>query len=340
MLRKLRLRQPSKPSDKLGKLNGSKSGRTRRTVCAALALGVLGGLAVFGWHQYERSHTHTLARDISTTNVAAHIAGDSTATEPLLLHQHGMLYFGGFEGTPWAKSMDAQVASSEHASIVNGAGVFGSKALRTTYAQGSYGSYASPAGTSSTIFKIPFGSNGANIGMHDDLYFRFMVKFEPGFQFGKSGKLPGLAGGTSNTAGNPPNGTDGWSGRLDWVGNGGLISYLYVPGIKKYGLELTWNVAGKTTQLVQPGKWACLEMRYQMNTPGQPNGIAQGWLNSKVALDNHNINFRSTSKLGIDNILFSTFFGGATADYASPQNQYADFDSFAVATQYIPCPGQ
>lgn len=311
---------------------------------AFVALVTAAGLGV---HAHQRLSSVQIAQSskllptarLAVSGVNPAIAGDSTITEPLLANQKGMLYFGGFEGAPWYQTMHADVTAGNHMAIVPGAGVFGSKALRTTYLQGSYGSYASPSGTSSTIFKVPFGSTGANIGAHDDLYFRFMVRFQPGFQFDKSGKLPGLAGGTDNAGGHPPDGYDGWSGRLDWVGNGGIISYLYVPGIQKYGLELTWHPNGQTTQLLKPGQWACLEMRYRMNTPGLNDGIAQGWLNGAVAIDYHNINFRSTTNLAIDNILFTTFFGGATADYASPQTQYADFDSFAVATQYIPCPG-
>jgi hypothetical protein len=190
---------------------------------------------------------------------------------------------------------------------------------------------------SATIFKVPFGANGAGIGTRTDLYMRYLVKFMPGFNFAKSGKLPGLAGGTSNTGGDPPNGYDGWSGRLDWTSGGGVISYLYVPGIAEYGLELPWQV-GSQTKLLVPGQWESLELRYVMNTPGAANGIAQGWINNQLALDRANINFRSTPNLAIDNLMFSTFFGGATADYASPINQYADFDDFALGTQYITCP--
>jgi hypothetical protein len=268
---------------------------------------------------------------------AQSIAGDPPLSEGGL-NRPGVLFFGGFEGNPWTSTMKPVLPGGHGNYIIDsGAGYSGSKSLRSTYLAGSYGSYSSPVGTSSTIFHIPFGATGINIGSHDDLYFRFLVKFQPGFQFAKSGKLPGLAGGTDNAAGKPPTGYDGWSGRLDWVANGGVISYMYVPGIAKYGLELRWEVNGDRN-LIKPGRWACMEMRYRMNTPGHNNGLAEGWFNRRLAVKKDNMNFRSTSKLSIDNILFTSFFGGATSDYASPQTQHADFDDLVVSQHFIGCP--
>ncbi len=259
------------------------------------------------------------------------VVGDSLVTEPGLSSNAGLLYFGGFEGSPWQTTMKAVISGgNEHYDIKPGVGYGGSRAMRTHYAAGSYGDPSAPAGMSATIFKVPLSTRG-------DMYMRYLVRFMSGFQFAKSGKLPGLAGGTSNTGGQVPTGYDGWSGRLDWTSGGGVISYLYVPGIKDYGLELQWQAGGQT-KLLAAGKWECLELRYVMNTPGQANGVAQGWINGHLALDRRNLNFRSTPNLAIDNLLFSTFFGGGTSDFASPINQYADFDNFALGTQRLGCP--
>lgn len=277
----------------------------------------------------------TAPSSVSVSPQGNKIAGD-LVKENQLLKRNDILYFGDFTGKPWTSTMHANVSAS-HYTIIPRMGYGETNALRAYFQKGSYGSNTSPVGTSSTIFRIPFGMQGANIGTSDNLYFRYLVKFEPGFQFAKSGKMPGLAGGADNAGGNPPNGFDGWSGRLNWTEGGGIISYMYVPGIKKYGLELQWNINDQI-HLLRPGYWECLEMHYAMNTPGQNNGVAQGWYNGKLALDKRDLNFRSTDKLAIDNIFFSTFFGGATSDYASPRNQYADYSDFVVATNYIGCP--
>jgi hypothetical protein len=265
-------------------------------------------------------------------------AADLHSVETHIGARNGLLYFGGFEDSPWTRTMHAVISTgNDNYTILPGAGYARSKALRAQYEQGSYGDPRSPVGMSATIFQVPFGARGANIGLHDDLYFRYLVKFQQGFAFAKSGKLPGLAGGTDNSGGKPPNGYDGWSGRLNWTQNGGIISYMYIPGIRKYGLELGWAVDGNTS-LIKPGQWSCLEMHYEMNTPGRNDGVAQGWFNGDLALHRSDLNFRSTNKLLIDNILFSTFFGGGTPDYASPRSQHADFDDFVVSTHYIGCP--
>jgi len=272
-----------------------------------------------------------------TPTPVSHAVGDAL-TEQAMKTDPNIVFFGGFEASPWTNTMHPVLSTgNENFSLQRGAGYGNSLALRTFYKKGSYASHDSPVGTSATIFKIPFGANGINIGTATDLYFRFLVKFQPGFAFGKSGKLPGLAGGADNAGGRPPNGYDGWSSRLDWVEGGGLISYLYVPGIEKYGMELDWEVEGEG-QLLTPGSWDCLEMHTHLNTPGKNDGLAQGWINDKLALDAKDINYRATDKLTINNILFDTFFGGATVDYASPQDQYADFDNFALSTSYIACP--
>jgi hypothetical protein len=323
--------------------------RTKLIVLAVLGIILIGALSFFIFGRPTKppakKHLTAVASPRKTSHAPGKavpatpaIIGDSLATEPDLQNQPGVLFFGGFEGQPWSSTMRPVLSpGNENFTINAGAGYNGSDSLHTFFRQGSYANDNSPAGTSATIFKIPFNDTGLNIGSFNNLYFRFMVRFQPGFEFGKSGKLPGLAGGADNAGGHPPNGYDGWSGRLDWVANGGLISYMYVPGIKQYGLELPWQVNGQS-KLLQPGQWECLEMRYQMNTPGQADGIAQGWFNGNLAVSKAGLNFRSTSSLSIDNILFDTFFGGATPDYASPQNQYADFDNFVVGTQYIGCP--
>lgn len=267
------------------------------------------------------------------------VKGDTRYLEDGLKTDKDILYFGGFEGSPsWQTSMHvSELNTLDNLSIVDGSSAFSGRALRTFYKKSSYGGTSSLVGTSSTIFKIYLDNRGIDVGSYDSLYFRFMVQFQPGFNFQKSGKLPGLAGGIDNAGGNPPNGYDGWSGRLDWIENGGIINYMYVPGIKKYGLELPWKIGTKNIQLT-PGKWECLEMHYKLNTLGKSDGLIEGWYNNHLAIEKNNIHFRDTDSLKIDNIFFTTFFGGATPDYASPQDQYATFDNFVLATSHIGCP--
>ncbi len=262
--------------------------------------------------------------------------GDPIDTDQSLLNKN-FLFFGGFETQPWQSTFGASKLISDNAQIVRDpSGKYGNT-LKVNYKKGSYASPSSPVGTSATSFHSFFDDTGLNIGKYDDLYLRYLVRFESGFNFNKSGKLPGLAGGTSNSGGHPPNGIDGWSGRLNWVDGGQVISYLYVPGVKKYGLEIPWQIDKKGATL-ETGQWECLEIRIKLNTPGKKNGVMQGWLNGELAMDHDDLYFRDTESLKIDNLMFDTFFGGDTPDFASPKNQSAYFDNFVISTNPIGCP--
>ncbi len=295
-----------------------------------------GGLAIEIWDKVKgNSLIHV--KNVKVNPIVTSIIGDFNNIEPALIKRADVLFFAGFEGQPnWTDT----VPITDNKNLSNSKVVTdesNNRALEVFYQKGSYASPNSQVGTSSTIFHIDFSPKGIGIGKHEDLYFRYMVKFEDKFEFQKSGKLPGLAGGNSNSGGNPPDGYDGWSGRLSWTKNGGIINYMYIPGIEKYGKQFPWSLNGRTT-LLTPGKWQCLEMHYSLNDPGKNNGVIQGWIDEQLALERHDINFRNTDSLKIDNIMFDTFFGGDTPDFASPKDQTAQFDNFVVATEYIGCP--
>lgn len=266
--------------------------------------------------------------------------GDKEYLEEGLKNRKDILYFGGFEGYPdWKETMRPEIFYLDSNFEIVDTGYEG-KALQTFYKKGSYANLDSPVGTSSSIFHINFEKNvedGIGIGNYDELYLRYLVKFDDNFDFVKSGKLPGLAGGSNNSGGKPPTGYDGWSGRLNWTEKGGIINYMYIPGIEKYGKEFQWNIEERKV-FMKPGTWHCLETHYKLNDIGKENGIIQSWFDEKLAVQESNIEFRKSEKIKIDNIMFSTFFRGSTPDFASTKDQYAYFDNFVLSTSRIGCP--
>ena len=181
---------------------------------------------------------------------------------------------------------------------------------------------------------------------HDDLYVSYWVKFGPGFDFVRGGKLPGLAGGTANTGGgtNPdaiPSGYDGWSARMMWHGNrpgvpdGAAVQYMYHPDQPNTtgGEDFRWNLNGQ--RYFTPGKWHKVETRIKMNTPGVRNGIVQAWFDGVLALDRRNVRFREISSLAIDQFLFCTIFGGSNDTWATTKEEFSYFDNFIVSTRPI-----
>jgi hypothetical protein len=193
---------------------------------------------------------------------------------------------------------------------------------------------------------------------YEALDVEYRLKFEDGFDFVRGGKLPGLAGGTGNSGGNRPNGTDGFSARMHWRTDGSsgsplesnetdranIAQYVYHPdqttngGIN--GDDLDWDdgPSGNWEEF-ESDRWYHLRHRIIMNTPGTPgvndgkglhDGVVQAWLDGEQVLDVNNIRFRDVASLQIDQLYFSTFFGGGSSRWATSKDEYAYFDDFRI----------
>jgi hypothetical protein len=173
-------------------------------------------------------------------------------------------------------------------------------------------------------FLVPLGRR------YQDLYCAYRVRFAAGFDFVKGGKLPGLAGGAHNSGGHKPNGIDGFSARMMWRSGGSLVQYLYHPDQQgDYGEDLPWG------RRVSSGRWYVVEHRLAMNTPGQRDGIVQGWLDGQLVLDRRDVRFRDVETLAVDVLFFSTFFGGSDPTWGPGRDEYVDFDDVVVSERPI-----
>lgn len=202
--------------------------------------------------------------------------------------------------------------------IIEGSLAHSGRSLRIFYAKGSYSS--SGAG-----WPMSLGST------YKELYASYWVMFQPSFAWVNGGKLPGLCGGACNSGGDVPTGFDGWSARHMWGSEGSLVEYVYHVGQPgQYG----HNIGFTDTTLV-PGRWYRIDQHIVMNTPGQSNGVLQGWIDGRLAVDINNFRFTETNALGIDIFDFSTFFGGGDSSYAAEKDEYIYFDDFIVSTTPI-----
>ena len=257
------------------------------------------------------------------------LSGDIQALEKDLVGRPDILFFGGFEGQPWTRNWGLVWGPSPES---NGKLLTGPEALDGNSYQVTYpaGSYDSPGGLE---FRTDFSK--LSIDSRDSLYLRYYVRFERGFDFGKGGKLPGLGGGSANTGGHKPDGTDGWSARIMWRAGGRIVQYVYHPDQPtEYGEDFPWDFGG-CPKFFTPGQWECVETYARMNDPGKHNGVIVSWLNGEKALEVTNLRFRDRADLKIDKMLFETFFGGGDSSWASPRKQSASFDNFVMATNYI-----
>ena len=198
-----------------------------------------------------------------------------------------------------------------------------SQVLRVRYPAGS----ASPAvnrKTGAPLGGVQFYAD-LNLAPQDSLRLSYYVRFSQDFDFVKGGKLPGLFGGTQTSGGNDPDGTNGFSTRFMWRRDGKGEVYAYLPTSSHYGTSI-----GRGNWYFTPGTWHHLEQQVDLNNPDQKNGRVQVWLDGKKVLDQSNLQFRTTEKLKIEGIFFSTFFGGSDQSWATPKEVTVDFTNFSV----------
>jgi hypothetical protein len=169
---------------------------------------------------------------------------------------------------------------------------------------------------------------------YNELYISYKVRFAKGFNPVKGGKLPGLWGGAGNGGGKKSTGYDGWSARMMWRAKTVALFYVYHADMKNnWGDDNVWG-DDETIQF-PANKWVQVEQRIVMNSPGDKNGILQGWYNGVLELDKRDMRYRHVNSFAIDGFYFSTFFGGEGDQWAPTRNETVDFDDFIFSTKPI-----
>lgn len=222
--------------------------------------------------------------------------------------------------------------------VVSGADAFGGSgsSLSVLYPAG----FAGPRETGAQ-WNLEFGES------FEEAVLTYRVKFADGFDFVRGGKLPGLAGGTAPTGSVRADGVNGWTGRLMWrtdfTGVSGQpeqpttfgISYAKhtTSGFNMDGRQedrvFFENADGQRTVLL-PGQWYQITQRIKMNTLGAFDGIQQIWIDDQLVLDESDLEFRTTDQLAIDQVYFSTFFGGNN-DWRTSKDEVVFFDDFVIS---------
>ena len=198
-----------------------------------------------------------------------------------------------------------------------------------------------PAGTNRAV-----GARYYFPGEHqDEIYFRYMLRLN-NWDTTSDGKLPGPAGIYSASARGCIPSTEaspGWSARilfkatgaLDAGPDGNVIGYyvyhLDQPG--NCGENMIWDPG-----VVTHNRWYCVEGHIRLNTPGENDGVLEGWLDGEPAMYRDGMAFRreSESHIHVREFFLNVYHGGFTP---APNDMDLTIDQLVVSDTKRPrCP--
>lgn len=192
------------------------------------------------------------------------------------------------------------------------------RALRVTYRANQIG------GSSASVFTYPIPG-----GPHTQLWLQYKVMFDANFTWVKGGKLPGLAGftGTKPTGCVNNSELNGFSARFMWRENGNAFLYLYNPVKQEHCGDYSPLYSYFTK-----GRWYTITSHVELGTANQYNGVVTTWIDGAQVSRVSGLLLRTSSSVSIDKLLFETFFGGSTSDWAPATDQYSYFDDITIST--------
>ncbi|KZT04825.1 polysaccharide lyase family 14 protein [Laetiporus sulphureus 93-53] len=180
----------------------------------------------------------------------------------------------------------------------------------------------------------------------------YEVMFEKGWEWGRGGKLPGIYGGPGDAAYGCTGGRKSdlerctcFDLRLMWRADGIGELYAYLPPYSPntasilaapprsminadYGASV-----GRGTWHLDVGRWIAVVQRVKMNSVGKEDGEIQVFIDGKSMLCLTGLVMRTAEypDMRVQGLHFQTFFGGHTAEWASPKDQRAWFRSVSGA---------
>ncbi len=188
----------------------------------------------------------------------------------------------------------------------------------------------------------------------ESLYWRYWLRFPEGFYIEppNRGKLPGVAGlYTYNCLGGrpstpeepcfsarmlfsrtyPPYGQPGYPNGPDDKTLIGFYAY-HLDSPDTRGDIWTWDPEVAT---LDHGPWYCIEGRIQLNTPGQHDGVLEGWVDGESAFVRDDIAFRRADEgwIKVKSFWFDVYYGGGESAVANQIH----FDSLAFGPARIGC---
>ncbi|KAH6559843.1 hypothetical protein BASA50_006322 [Batrachochytrium salamandrivorans] len=209
----------------------------------------------------------------------------------------------------------------------------GTNVLQILYPKGSY----KPSGP--IVGGTGFYAKPLDIESATKVTLQYDIYFPTGFNFVKGGKLPGLYGGHESCSGGRDSETC-FSSRFMFRGNGAAETYLYldfpsqVPEFCQVPPRTICNPdfgtsLGRGAWTWRTGRWVTASETITLNTLGETDGAIEVKIDGVTMLSFDQIAWR-TANFGFLGIHFDTFFGGNTADWATPIDQHILFKDFQL----------
>lgn len=220
----------------------------------------------------------------------------------------------------------------------------GTLAYQATYPKGSY----KPSGDIVGGFGFYFaGPSGFSFENAEEILFSYSVYFPADFPWVMGGKLPGPFGGANQDIAEGCSGgrQDGrnkcFSLRLMWRAAGDGEIYAYLPELPENDspMNLTGSVKDPTYGLsiargafkFAASQWTVVAQRVRMNRIGGKDGELELWVNGKSVIHATGLSIRADNATTFRGIHAQTFFGGSTAQWATPIDTHAWFADFSGA---------
>ncbi|KAI8980891.1 hypothetical protein BDB01DRAFT_796002 [Pilobolus umbonatus] len=254
----------------------------------------------------------------------------------------------GYISSNWYTSTK-KFYGSEDASFMNDpyeTNNLSSIALKIAYPAGSY----TPTGVKEegVVGGIEFFAVPEHEYMYNTALLSYDLAFDSTFDWVKGGKLPGIYGGSPGrgcSGGGKSTGDNCFSVRLMWRSDGAGEAYGYMPVSQNqckskqivcnndYGISFSRGVIQFTRS-----KWTRMEIYVKLNSGSDTNGILQVWQDGSLMINQQHIQYRSNDDIGISSIMFSTFFGGGSVDYASTVDTATYFKNIQYSFGNTPAP--
>lgn len=185
---------------------------------------------------------------------------------------------------------------------------------------------------------------------------RFGINSSDFSPWGWGGKLPGLGGvdmvaGTSPgkpSGGNGPTISDGWSGRLMWIGraangtssyntqlgsrpNRGLLYTYGYDGVGQYGDNRWFDTSTTATGSWVAGTWHHMLVQYRMNSLGVADGYLLAQIDGVTVYETATWMPRGVNaNVRISHLWMHCFRGGDTTEWSVATEEYVDIDNLVI----------